>query len=97
MNSLLIDQGAEEDYADSLRWYAKRSQQAADGFEAEYAQALDAIAANPDRFPHCDVRHRFYLMKRYPFQIIYRILPDGTILIMAVAHTSRQPRYWSKR
>ncbi|MBI3468278.1 MAG: type II toxin-antitoxin system RelE/ParE family toxin [Planctomycetes bacterium] len=72
MSDVLIGEGAEEDYVDSLRWYAERSKQAAEGFEAEFARALEAIAATPDRYPLCDDRHRFYLLKRYPFQVIYR-------------------------
>jgi plasmid stabilization system protein ParE len=98
MGKVLIGQGAEDDYAESLRWYAERSKPAADGFEAEFARALEAIAANPDRYPLCDDRHRFYLLKRYPFQVIYRKTADEDLLIVvAVAHTSRRPDYWSKR
>ena len=97
MSDVLIGEGADEDYAESLRWYAERSKQAAEGFEAEFARSLEAIAANPDRYPFCDDRHRFYLLKRYPFQVIYREAPDGRLLIVAVAHTSRRPGYWSDR
>jgi len=80
-----------------LRWYADRSKRAAEGFQAEFARALEAIAANPDRYPLCDDRHRFYLLKRYPFQVIYRKAPEEQLLIVAVAHTSRRPGYWSER
>ncbi len=94
---MLIGKGAEEDYTESLRWYAERSKRAAEGFEAEFVRALEAIAANPEGYPLCDDRHRFYLLKRYPFQIIYRRATDEDLLVVAVAHTSRRPRYWSKR
>jgi len=97
MPELLIASGAEEDYAESLKWYAERSVQAAEGFEAEFAGALEAIAANPDRYPLCDDRHRFYLLKRYPFQIIYRQASKDRLLVVAVAHSSRKPGYWSDR
>ena len=59
MNEVLIAEGAEEDYAEALRWYAERSKRAAEAFEAQFSLALDAIATNPDRFPMCDDRHRF--------------------------------------
>lgn len=97
MVDVLISEGAEEDYIDSLRWYAERSKRAAEGFEAEFARALEVISANPDRYPLCDDRHRFYLMKRYPFQIIHRKITDEHVLIVAVAHTSRRPGYWAER
>jgi plasmid stabilization system protein ParE len=68
MSELSIAEAAEEEYADSFRWYAQRSMKAAERFESEFAEALEAIAANPERYPVCDDgRHRFYLFKRYPF------------------------------
>jgi plasmid stabilization system protein ParE len=97
MTELLIGQGAEEDYTESLRWYAERSRRAAEGFEAEYARALETIAADPQRFPLCDARHRFYLMKRYPFYVVYRLTAQDRWLIVAVAHARRRPGYWSAR
>lgn len=97
MVEIVIGDGAEADYSDSLRWYAERSLRAAKGFEAEFERAILAIAAHPDRYPACDERHRFLLLKRYPFQIIYRPINDDSVLIVAVAHTSRRPSYWSDR
>lgn len=97
MSDVDIGKSAEEDYAESLRWYAERSKQAAEGFETEFARALEAIAANPDLYPFCDDRHRFYRLKRYPFQVIYREAPAGHLLVVTVAHTSGRPDYWSKR
>jgi len=96
MSDVLIGEAAEADYAESLRWYAERSKQAAEGFEAEFARALESIAANPDRYPRCDDRHRFYLLKRYPFQVIYRKVSEEELLVVAVAHTSRLPGFWTQ-
>lgn len=97
MAEVLISEGAEEDYTLSLCWYAKRSRSAAEGFEAEFARALKSIAANPEQFALCDQRHHFYFMKRYPFQVIFRSLEGGQLLVVAVAHTSRRPGYWLER
>jgi plasmid stabilization system protein ParE len=84
MAELLILAGAEQDYAEALAWYAERSQRAAHGFEAEFERAIQSIQESPQRFPSYDGRHRFYLMRRYPFQVIYREASVG-ILITAVA------------
>jgi plasmid stabilization system protein ParE len=65
-------------------------------FDTEFDKALEAISANPSRFPLCDERHRFYLMDRYPYQVIYREDVDGVVII-AVAHAKRRPRYWAGR
>ena len=97
MDNVLIAEAAEEEYTDSLRWYAERSLRAAEGFEAEFERALGAIAAHPERYPLCDDRHRFFLLKRYPFQIIYRPTADDRWLVVAVAHASRRPGHWRNR
>jgi plasmid stabilization system protein ParE len=96
MNEPRVTSAAEWDFAEALCWYAERSQRAAEGFNAEFDKALELIGADPSRFPHCDVRHRFYLMDRYPYQIIYRDEGDEVVVI-AVAHVKRKPRYWAGR
>jgi len=87
---------AELDFTEALCWYAERSQRAAEGFDAEFDKALAAIGADPRRFSLCDDRHRFYLMDRYPYQLIYREEADGVVVI-AVAHAKRRPGYWAGR
>ncbi|MCA9214376.1 MAG: type II toxin-antitoxin system RelE/ParE family toxin [Planctomycetales bacterium] len=96
MTRVVVCSAAEGEYTHSLRWYADRSPAAADAFDNEFDRALSEISANPSRFPHCDSEHQFYLMKRYPFRIIYRV-GESEVLIIAVAHTSRDPEYWKGR
>ncbi|NQT38510.1 MAG: type II toxin-antitoxin system RelE/ParE family toxin [Planctomycetes bacterium] len=96
MADVLITSAAEQDFTESLCWYAERSQPAATGFETEFDRALASIRADPHRFPHCDDRHRFYLMRRYPFRVIYFEQADR-VVIVAVAHAKRKPDYWSNR
>jgi hypothetical protein len=54
------------------------------------------IDVDPQQFPFCDERHRFCLMHRYPYQIIYREESHGVVVI-AVAHTKREPGFWAGR
>jgi plasmid stabilization system protein ParE len=96
MSEVLVASPAEQDFTEALCWYAERSRQAAEGFEAEFEHALESIKADPHRFPLCDRRHRYYLMRRYLFQVIYRE-HGHHLVIIAVAHTKRQPGYWSER
>ena len=96
MVDVIVTAAAEQDYAESLSWYAQRSESAALGFEAEFGRAIRLICETPRRFPQCDGLHRFYLMRRYPFQVIYRETSRG-VLIVAVAHAKRHPGYWRDR
>ncbi len=93
---ILVYSSAEEEYTQSLSWYAERSVRAAIAFDREFDTSLEKISSNPERFPHCDARHQFYLMQKFPFQIIYRHL-TSEIHVVAIAHTSRKPNYWYDR
>jgi hypothetical protein len=35
-------------------------------------------------------------MRRYPYQVVYRIEGDK-IVVIATAHAKRKPRYWKDR
>jgi plasmid stabilization system protein ParE len=96
MANLVICSAAEAEYAEALTWYCERSVQAAERFDAEFALAMEAISSDPQRFPYCDERHRYYLMRHYPYQVIFRETADG-LAIIAVAHTKRKPGYWANR
>ena len=78
------------------RWYAERSASAAAGFSEEVDTAESAIADFPDAWPHYDHGTRRYLLRRYPFSVIYRV-ESRRILIVAVAHGHRRPGYWKAR
>jgi plasmid stabilization system protein ParE len=96
MSKLLVTSAAEQDFTEALCWYTERSLQAAEGFEAELVRCLESIKAEPGRFPRCDPLHRYYLMRRYPYQIIYRERQD-CLIVIAVAHAKRRPGYWANR
>jgi len=87
---------ADQDYQEALAWYQARSAQAAAGFEAALEVALQRIADFPEASPLCDDRHRFHVLRRYPYSVIYRV-ESGNVLIVALAHAHRSPTYWQGR
>lgn len=96
MANIIVCSAAEVDYTESLTWYAEHSNDAANDFDAEFDRALKQIAETPERFPLCDSRHRYFLLRRFPFRSIYRAVHDE-IVVIAVAHSSRSPNYWADR
>lgn len=96
MAELVITAAAEADYLEAYAWYAERSSRAANGFEREFELAQQEIAGDPQRFASCDARHRRYLLRRYPYQVVYRE-EQGKVIVIAVAHAKRKPRYWHER
>lgn len=96
MAEVLLCSAAERDYAVALEWYSKQSMELADRLDAEMDRSLQLVAENPERYPKCDSRHRFFLLQDFPYQIIYRSRP-GSVEVIAIAHHSRSPEYWSRR
>jgi plasmid stabilization system protein ParE len=87
---------AVEEAAAARLWYAERSQSAADSFLAELDQGIESIANTPERWPLFVHKTRRYLFRRFPFQIVYRVVSDR-IEVVAVAHGRRRPAYWRSR
>ena len=80
----------------AAHWYAQRSPTAALAFSDELETAEDAIVRLPEAWPPFDYGTRRYLLRRFPFSIIYRV-EEGRILIVACAHGHRRPGYWDSR
>lgn len=96
MIELVVSSAAEVDYSNALSWYAQQDVAVAEQFDTEFDRVMQTIAEDPSRFPLCDDRHHFYLMRRFPYQLIFREAADHWVIV-AVAHTSRKPRFWSDR
>jgi plasmid stabilization system protein ParE len=77
-------------------WYAERSSVAADAFMAELDVAIDRICESPDRWSSYLHETRRYLMKRFPYLVVYREIEDK-LQVIAVAHGKRKPGYWRRR
>ena len=97
MADVVILKAAADDYTAALRWYAERSIAAAAGFETAISQAIEAIALQPPWYPACDERHRFIMVRGYPYQLIYRLDSPDFLAVVAVAHGSRAPNFWLNR
>jgi len=80
----------------AARWYAERSPTAAIRFSAELDEAEVAIVERPEAWPTLRDGNRHYLMRRFPFSVVYRV-ESSRVLIVAVAHGRRRPDYWKQR
>jgi toxin ParE1/3/4 len=66
-------------------------------FVDEFERQVFLIAARPERWMVVRDHVRRALMKRFPYQIHFRILSDGTIRITVVKHRKRHPAYGMNR
>jgi plasmid stabilization system protein ParE len=93
---LELHPAAIEDAAAARRWYLERSQQAADAFVAEVDRAVEMIAGASERWPEYIHGTRRFLLRRFPYSLVYRRRLDG-VEVIAVAHARRRPGYWRSR
>ena len=95
-HSVRFHPAAVEDAEKAAAWYAERSIRAAIRFLDELDRMVDLIADSPTRFPALDATLRRALFRRFPFYIVFRI-DGGNIIILAIAHGKRRPRFWQDR
>ena len=96
MGDLIFHPEADEEYRHAYRWYEERSPRTAQRFEAEVESTLNRVSDEPQLFPKYDATHRFAIVRRFPYSVVYRTLGDR-LYVIAVAHSSRSPRYWRDR
>jgi toxin ParE1/3/4 len=77
-------------------WYLERSELAATRFLADLTSAISNVAEAPHRWTEGSHGTRKFLLRGFPFAIVYRELPSS-IQILAVAHGHRRPGYWRNR
>lgn len=87
---------AEQELFDAEEWYAERSLIAARAFVQEVALVVERALAAPERWPLHLYGTRRIVFPRFPFSLIYRLC-GAHVQVVAVAHQSRRPSYWTDR
>ena len=96
MVNLIILPEAAAEYDDAHDQYSAISPRLTADFEARFSQAIQFIRSTPNLGSRHDRRHRFYVMRQFPYIVYYRYKAD-TVTVVAVAHSARRPGYWKGR
>jgi toxin ParE1/3/4 len=88
---------AGSEYDAAFEWYLEPGPDAALRFDAEVNRALAQNCGGPRCWATGSFSTRRFLLRQFPFILIYRERNSEGIQIVAVAHTSRRPRYWKSR
>ena len=65
-------------------------------FVGEFERAANLVLANPLLGSEFRNNRRRYLLRRFPYSIVYQATPEE-LRILAVAHHTRRPGYWAQR
>jgi plasmid stabilization system protein ParE len=83
---------ADQELTDALNWYDQQLDGLGRDFLDELDRAIRRLAAFPLSSPEIELGLRRCLLARFPYGVIYGVEGD-TIIVVAVAHLHRQPRY----
>ena len=94
--SFVIDVEAEADLADAKKWYDERREGLGSAFIEKVDDAFQTIQHIPlvPRLVFRDLRR--ILLRRFPY-VVFNRASESRITIVAVYHTSRDPRGWQSR
>ena len=87
---------ANQEVTDAVQWYDEK----AEGLGREFLDELDRVVRLVRAYPlmatQIEEEIRRFLFIRFPYSLIYGI-DQETIVVIAVAHQHREPRYWADR
>lgn len=82
---------------DAAAFYAARANAALGlAFVAEFERTANLVLQNPHIGIIFRGTRRRYLLRRFPYSIIYHVTTDE-LIVVAVAHNRRRPGYWANR
>jgi plasmid stabilization system protein ParE len=85
-----------DEYNEAAHYYARQQSGLDLRFIVCVEEAIAIILEDPSRWRAFDEDVRRCLTRVFPYGILYTIEPDF-VLIVAVAHCSREPGYWKHR
>ena len=62
----------------------------------EFEKAALLLSENPELGVSWVSGTRRFILRRFPFNIVYYLLPDH-LFVIAIAHQRRRPEYWHRR
>ena len=96
MTPLILVRAAQADIRKAELFYKRQASHLGTEFTAEIELALSRVAENPEIGSPMRRGARKLLVRRFPYLVIYRVLPDH-VLVLAVGHQRRHPDFWLGR
>lgn len=102
---LVFHPAAVDELDAAVEWYEARSPGVGARFYGQVVETLGLVEHFPQSGAPVDAEEgeldgvRLFPMQRFPFIVVARpeAADSGAILILAVAHTRRDPDYWRER
>lgn len=96
MKPLVLHPEAEYEVANDTEFYARRGRRLGVAFVEAVAAALQYVQENPEAGTPIRGNLRGWLLRRYPYTLIYREEAEH-IYVLAIAPHRKRPGYWRER
>lgn len=87
---------AQREVDDAVIWYEQQAEGLSRDFLDQLDRAVRLVKSHPKIATLIQADIRRFLVARFPYSLIYGI-DDDSIVVIAVAHQHRHPRYWADR
>ncbi len=88
---------AERELREVWDWYSLRDTAVATRFLRAVDNAIERLRSNPASHPIEFDEFRWVRVRQFPFRLIFEQPDADRLLVLAVAHSSREPEYWQDR
>ena len=94
---LIVVSAALAELCDATAYYTARADKKLGlALVAEFDRVVDLIIGNPEIGRVFRGNIRRFVMRRFPYNVYYHTI-SGELHVLAIAHQSRRPGYWSAR
>ena len=94
--NLVVHEEAKLEWRAAVIEYHNERPELGQQLSLEIDRLVSEIREHPLLFRQFDPPARRHFSRRFPFGVIYLVLPDS-LWIVAVMHMSREPGYWKRR
>jgi toxin ParE1/3/4 len=97
MQNIVFHPLAERELIDAVAYYEKQKPGLGSEYLEEVEHAINFIARYPEAGYKIKGSLRQLNLPKFPYSLLYRVLEDARIRVLAVAHHKRKPQYWVDR
>lgn len=87
---------AEEEFTKAAEYYERQREGLGEEFVSEVLRTAEILRDFPKIGTPIDPPFRSFQIRRFPYSLVYREDADE-LVVVAIAHNSRQPDYWRDR
>ena len=88
---------AERELADAALYYEERKQKLGLEYLSEVEHVTNLLRRHPNAGVVVRGTVRRLLLPSFPYSVLYRVVDENRVRILAIAHHKRKPHYWSDR